>query len=248
MSGENIITPPQKGDPVTADWAGELTRAVNAAQTAQTNGGSLATPFGFSPEPSGLPQGGDLPENPMPFDVIGLPQYTNLLSVNVYMAIPNYARGIVPVTFGGVGISRWTQQPHGDANSAWTLIDTIAATGTGTARAARLGFIDETPQGGDRSPAWRVFVANEADSSSPSWAMAGYPIVTLARWNFPSIQNQSFAPSCYDGVTQFVRGAVHLHSGLYWTRGGTSTTNYGVSFKLGSDSGGWVTVSTIAPT
>lgn len=248
MSGENIITPPQKGDPVTADWAGELTRAVNAAQTAQTNGGSLATPFGFSPEPSVLAQGGDLPENPMPFDVIGMPDNDTPPTINVYMAIPGYAPGIVPVTIDCAPVGRWAQQACGTATSAWVLIDSPTASGTGTAREARIGFADSTPDGGTRTPVWRIFVADESDTSAPSWAMDGYPIAALARWRFPALSNQSLAPSCFDGVTQFVRGGLHLFHGNFWLRGGTQATNYGESIRIGDSTLGYVTISAASPT
>lgn len=65
---EESITPPAKGDPITADWARRVTEAVNAAQYGSGDQNTLRTPDGTTaanpaPEMTGVPT-----ELPLPFD------------------------------------------------------------------------------------------------------------------------------------------------------------------------------------
>lgn len=172
--GENSVTPPSKGDPITAAWAARLTAAANAAQYGSADPDTLCTPFGVTaalhpPREMDAP-----PALPAPFTV-------RLLDDG---ATPN-------------ALHAWVYVPTGDAEfvylGATPCAPALSATNNGT------GWFDlgAVPADGN---ARHIVLAFNATGAKPTFDIAlqssrrmvpsgccpGLPVVALARVTIPT--------------------------------------------------------------
>ena len=193
---EDSITPPAKGDPITADWARRVTEAVNAAQYGSGDPNTLRTPDGTtaanpSPEMTGVPT-----ELPLPFDC-RLVWNSSQSKHHLFVCLPGVSQWATDGGYGwvndsyvyadGRALAPWggnNAQTVGTATNAWVdygainsgvdyrlmLYGVLVATGASTVPSGPIAYADSVER------FWRLVLV-QGSSFAP-------PVAVTARWDF----------------------------------------------------------------
>lgn len=211
MANDSPLSPPQKGDPISAAWAGAITDAINARGTSDPNANGTATPFGTM-----LPADTEtLMEAPgpqaMPFDAAIIREGAD--GDALYMALPNAPDYVFD---GANAVAPSPAQTMGTAQNAYVRIEAVT---NGTARYVSLALTPPDPSTTPPTPAyWRLFVA-ASPLSRPGWADPTKPVVLLAGYNIAADDSSGLdtapgdVPSLLKGLVQYHRGTINLGEG-----------------------------------
>ena len=240
VMAEDSITPPAKGDPITAAWAASLVAAVNGAHGADEEPDSLRTPDGLVSPPPCAEMMEAPPALPLPFDCrVQFEQYGSNSSVfRLYVCLPAVTEWATDAGDGwrnesyvcadGRAIAPWSgtgAQPLGTTDNAWVDYGTITrgteyrlmlcALAVGSGGIAPSGALT-TPD--DVTRYWRlVLLQNPFYPIGVSARLdAAITPVCVARIYIPSaadIGNDASvcsAESLLNGCAQFRRGTVEM--------------------------------------
>lgn len=200
------VTAPQKGDPITAEWAAQVASAANASANPPERTDAVSTPNGkatFVPGAS-FPNLGKHARI-MAFDCVLYAEDGG--STGIYIALPSDVAGWVWLGDKAVPPSR--SQTLGDEDSAFVR---IAPAGT-SPKFVYLGFEgreepDPEHEGKTKVTVtgWRVFAADSVGARE-EWVAKGTPLVLLATAKIPN-GGDGNPPALRVGLVQYHRGTI----------------------------------------
>ena len=199
------VPAPQKGDPITAEWAAQVAAAANASANPPERTDAVSTPNGkatFVPGAS-FPNIGRRTRI-MAFDCVLYAESGG--ETGIYVAVPDAAADWV--WLGDKAIPPSSAQTLGDDGSAFVrLADAGAAQ-----KYVYLGFEgyetepDATGKTETVVTGWRVYAASST-GHRPGWVAKGTPLVLLAASKIPA-DGEGSPPGLHWGLVQYHRGTI----------------------------------------